>query len=131
MSKKEKSCGGVIVEGGKVLMVLQTNGTLAFPKGHVEDGETEIETAMREILEETGVETELDQSKRVGLNYYIENLDIDKQVVVFVGKPVGGIEVRPQEGEIEAVDWVEISEVESKLTYPEWKDAWVKIKELI
>ena len=131
MSRKEKSCGGVIVEGGKVLMVLQTNGTLAFPKGHVEDGETEIETAMREILEETGVETVLDQNKRVELNYYIESLDIDKHVVIYVGKPVGGIEVRPQEGEIEAVDWVKIPEVEDKLTYPEWKDAWVKIKELI
>ena len=131
MARKEKSCGGVIAEGGKVLMVLQTNGTFAFPKGHMEAGETEVETAMREILEETGVEAELDEKKRVELNYYIEDLDIDKDVVVFVGKPVGGIEVRPQEGEIEKVEWVEIPEVEGKLTYPEWKDAWQEIRGLI
>ena len=130
-SKKEKSCGGVIVEGGKVLMVLQTNGNFAFPKGHMEEGETEIETAMREIAEETGVETELDQKKRAEVNYYIKDLNIDKHVVIFVGKPVGSIEVHPQEGEIEMVEWVEIPEVEGKLTYPEWKEVWTEIRKMI
>ena len=129
--KKEKSCGGVIVEGGKVLMVSQENGVFAFPKGHVENDETEIETATREIIEETAVETELDEKKRVEINYYIADKNIDKTVVLFVGKPVGSLDVRAQEGEISAAMWVEIPEVESKLQFAEWKDAWKKIKKMI
>ena len=127
-AKKEKSCGGVIIEDGKVLMVQQNNGVVAFPKGHVEEGETEIETATREIIEETGVETELDNTKRYELNYYIPSINVDKNVVLFIGKPVGSIEVRAQEEEISAVKWVPISEVESKFHFDEWKAVWRKIK---
>ena len=131
MTKKEKCCGGVIVESGRVLMVQQGNGVYAFPKGHVERGEMEIETAMREILEETGVKTELDARRRVELFYHIDEIDVDKTVVLFVGKPVGGIEVRPQEGEIDAVEWVAVDEVEGRLQFPEWKEAWREVRGLL
>ena len=50
----EKSCGAIIFNDGKVLVVKQTSGFYGFPKGHVEIGETEKETAIRETKEETG-----------------------------------------------------------------------------
>ena len=58
--KFEKSCGAVCVwtEQGRrqVLMVRHiAGGRWAFPKGHVEAGEIEAQTALREVLEETGV----------------------------------------------------------------------------
>ena len=34
------------------LLVYQSNGHYSFPKGHMEEGETEIETALREVKEE-------------------------------------------------------------------------------
>ena len=43
----EKSCGAIIFNEGKVLVVKQTSGFYGFPKGHVEIGETEKETHAR------------------------------------------------------------------------------------
>lgn len=126
---KEKCCGGVIVNGGLVLMVHQDNGVFAFPKGHVEGDETEIETAKREILEETGVAAELDESRRFEFGYHIEDGDIDKTVVLFVGKPSGSTDLVAQEGEISEVLWVPVDEVEGHLGFPEWKEVWHKVKE--
>ena len=134
MTRKEKSCGGVIIKDGEVLVVWQSNEEeriIAFPKGHMEPGETEIETAKREILEETGVEAELDEAKRIELYYYIEKLDIDKTVVLFIGKPVGETKIRPQEGEINEVMWMKIADVEDALVRDAWKDAWKKARKMI
>lgn len=43
-------------EGLKYLLVREKNGFWGFPKGHMERGETEQETAGREIKEETALE---------------------------------------------------------------------------
>ena len=42
--KHEKSCGAVIIKNNKVLVLQQVAGHWGFPKGHVEKGETEVET---------------------------------------------------------------------------------------
>ncbi len=126
---KVKCCGGVICHDGKVLMVHQDNGVFAFPKGHMEEGETEIETARREILEETGISVELDSSRRFEFGYHIEDEDIDKTVVLFIGEPNGAVDLKAQEGEISEVFWVPVDEVEGHLQFPEWIDVWHKVKE--
>ncbi|HAV11533.1 MAG TPA: diadenosine tetraphosphate hydrolase [Candidatus Moranbacteria bacterium] len=55
----EKSVGAVIFreEGGekKFLLLKYRSGQWDFPKGHVDEGETEKETLAREIREETGI----------------------------------------------------------------------------
>ena len=131
MGKFEKSCGAVLEKDGKVLMVHQNNGVFAFPKGHVEEGETEIETAKREILEETGIRAKLDELKRIEFSYYITEMDINKTVVLFVGRPEGETEPRAQAWEIEEAVWVETGCVEEKLQFPEWKKAWRTMKEML
>ena len=67
--KKEKSCGAVVyrMEDGspEILLIKHRNGGhWAFPKGHVEKNETESETALREIQEETGLAVDLDTGFR-------------------------------------------------------------------
>ncbi len=56
----EKSCGAVVftrtAEGVKYLLVCELEGFWGFPKGHMEQGETEEQTARREIKEETGAD---------------------------------------------------------------------------
>jgi len=55
----EKSCGALIfrLDGEKRLYLLlhYSGGHWDFPKGHVEKGESEEQTALREIQEETGI----------------------------------------------------------------------------
>ena len=134
MSRREKSCGGVVIDRDKVLMIWQENEEkriLTFPKGHMEENETEIETAEREIWEETGVSAELDGKKRVELFYHIEKDDIDKTVVLFAGKPKGEVETQAQEGEIREASWVEIDKVEEALVREDWKKAWNKMREML
>ena len=57
----EKSCGAIVYRRHhgnlEILLIKHVNsGHWSFPKGHVEEGETEVETATREIKEETGIE---------------------------------------------------------------------------
>ena len=56
--KHEKSCGCIIIEDKKVLLIKQTNGIWGFPKGHVEENETELQTAEREVKEETNLDVD-------------------------------------------------------------------------
>lgn len=61
--KYEKTSGAVLYtekDGGRRYLLVKTkSGHIGFPKGHVEYGETEKESALREILEETGIKAEL------------------------------------------------------------------------
>ena len=50
-------------------MVKQIKGFTGFPKVHVEENETEIQTATREIKEETNVDMQLDKNKRYVIYY--------------------------------------------------------------
>ena len=93
--KYEKSCGAVIFEGDKVLVIQQVKGHWGFPKGHVEDGETEVETAIREIKEETNLDVEIDETHRY-IETYRPKEDVEKDVVFFVAKKIGG-EIKVQE----------------------------------
>ena len=57
----EKSCGIVLFNSDEFLLIqhpAKSNGDEGhwdFPKGHVEGSETELETAKRELIEETGI----------------------------------------------------------------------------
>lgn len=61
--KYEKTSGAVLYtekDGQRRYLLVKTkSGHIGFPKGHVEYGETEKESALREILEETGIKAEL------------------------------------------------------------------------
>ena len=54
----DRAAGGVVLRDGSVLVVHRPrHDDWSLPKGHVDDGETWAETAVREVLEETGVST--------------------------------------------------------------------------
>lgn len=90
MIKQEKSCGAVVFHqtGNQIeyLLLRHRNGNhWGFPKGHVEAGETENETALREIYEEAGLRVRLLDGFRQTVEYApYENSW--KQVVYFVGE---------------------------------------------
>ena len=129
--KDEKACGAVIEKDGKILMIFQNNGFWGFPKGHVEANETEAETAVREIFEETGLWVELNEENRFEFSYDIKDKNIHKTVVLFTAKVVDDSKFKKQDAEIAKMEWVEMEKVEDTLTYDDWKAIWRKIKNVI
>lgn len=85
----EKSCGAVMYthKDGQRMYILITNisGHIGFPKGHIEAGENEKQTALREIYEETGVKTQIIDGFRESYNYLINGF-IKKKAIYFLAK---------------------------------------------
>ena len=118
---KEKSCGAVIYTKNEIgiieyLLIKHKNGGhWSFPKGHMEVGETEVETAVREILEETGLKVKIDQNFRFEM-VYSPKAGILKKVVYFVAET----KIREIVCQIEEVIgsiWVEYESASQKLIY--------------
>ena len=122
---QEKSCGCVIMENNKVLLIQHRIGHWGFPKGHVEAGETEKETAIREVKEETGLEVEIQGDKRYTMEYRTDKGN-NKQVVFFLAEKVGGT-IKPQEEEVSQIQWLEFTEALQKITYSNTKELLQKI----
>ena len=64
----EVSAGGVVIFGNTVLLLRKFNGDWVLPKGRVEEGECIRDTALREVLEESGVKAEI--IKYTGMVHY-------------------------------------------------------------
>jgi 8-oxo-dGTP pyrophosphatase MutT (NUDIX family) len=129
--KNEKACGAVIEKDGKILLIFQQNGFWGFPKGHVEEGETEAETAVREVFEETGLWVEINEENRFEFSYDIKDLNIHKTVVLFTAKVVDDSRFKKQDEEVAEMDWFKEDDVEDRLTFEDWKAVWRKIKKVI
>ena len=106
--RKEKSCGAVVFtrdSGGiRYVIIRSKTGTYGFPKGHVEGRECEQETALREVLEETGLTVQLLDGfrKEDRYSFVCENQTIAKQVVYFLGEYSGQVPL-PQEEEVSEI----------------------------
>ncbi|MFI3306941.1 MAG: NUDIX domain-containing protein [Mycoplasmatota bacterium] len=126
--KTEKSCGTFIVDGQKVLIIKQKRlGDYGFPKGHMEAGESEMQTALRETKEETNVDVEIISDKRYLISYPKDD-GILKEVVYFFAKAVNKDFLKMQEKEISEILWVDVEEVEKILSYENIKGLWLSAK---
>ncbi len=127
----EKSCGALVFRkfhgNVELLLIRHLNGGYwSFPKGHVEKGETEEETAIREVKEETSIDIMIDTSFRE-LVTYSPKKDTMKDVVYFLARAKNSDPI-PQQGEISEVKWVEITLAQSILTYDNDKQLANKAK---
>lgn len=123
--KQEKSCGCIIIENEKVLLVKQTKGNWGFPKGHIEENETEIETAIREVKEETNIDVEIENKKRYVVKYLTERGNM-KEVVYFLAKNIGG-KIQAQESEINEIKWISLKDAIETITYDNTKTLFQEI----
>lgn len=119
--KQEKSCGAVVYrrhEGKtEILLIRHVNGGhWAFPKGHVEKGETEEETALREIREETGLKVKLDTGFRESVRYSPKP-GVMKDVIYFAAKAKKTKNAKRQEEEVTDLCWLRPKEALVLVTY--------------
>ena len=124
--KREKSCGGVVFtrENGmiKYVVIKSVNGFFGFPKGHVEPGETEEETAMREIFEEVGLRTKLIEGFRSTENYRVgPKKDISKEVIYFLAE-YSDQKISIQETEIAYAELLSFENAFEKLSFDSMKE---------
>jgi len=87
----EKSVGAVIFrrseKGIEFLLMDHGQGYWNVPKGHMEEGETEMETLMREVAEETGLkELNIIPGFRQAIHYFYRAKDAEKTKRIKEGK---------------------------------------------
>ena len=74
---KEHSCGAILytIENGKryYILIMEANGSYGFPKGHKNPKESDIDCALREIKEETGVVATIDSNYKRTISYNLPN----------------------------------------------------------
>ena len=95
----------------------------------MEAGETEVETARREIMEETSIDVIIDPTFRETVSYSPRK-DTMKVVVYFLAK-AKNVDFHPQEDEIAEIRWVDISYAANILSYENDKTIVTKAKTAI
>lgn len=114
--KTEKSCGGVVFtrENGQIKYVIiqSTEGFYGFPKGHIEASESEEETALREIKEETGLDVMLIRGFRTTDEHphtRSNHETVLKQIVYFLAE-FREQELSAQESEVSSIALMDFEE---------------------
>ena len=99
-------------EGVPYVAMIATRGRTRWglPKGAVAPGETSEQAALREVLEETGLEAQIVKPLDT-IEYFFRASDslIRKRVDFYLMLHTGG-ELKPQLTEVDDVEWVELSE---------------------
>jgi len=125
----DKSCGIVLFHSDEFLLIQHSEksdnaiGHWDFPKGHVEIGETEIETATRELGEETGIsEFHLIDNFRYKITYEVRkgNHTTPKEVIFFLAESHTKNVILSSEHQ--NYRWLKFDSAHSKLTYNNAKE---------
>ena len=137
----EVSAGGLVIDstGTKGLLIgridhKDASGTRllwSLPKGHIEEGETPEQAAVREVQEETGIESEI--AKELGIiNFWFMagGNRIHKTVHHYLFKEIGG-KLAPQLTEVDDVGWFPLDEIVELLAYPDEKKLIAKSGDLV
>ena len=135
-TKQQTSSGGIIFsrepDGLHIALIGRTTpkgqNIWCLPKGWVEPGETLEETALREVLEETGLEGRIEE-KAGDISYWFydrkENIRIHKTVHFFLLQHLRG-DTSQHDQEVEEVRWFKAEQAEDMLTYPTEKEILIK-----
>ncbi len=127
----EVSAGGLVIDfSGKQGLLIgridqkdsaRTRLLWSLPKGHIEIGETPEEAALREVMEETGIESQIARSLGIIDFWFMAGgKRIHKTVHHYLFREVGGL-LAPQVTEVDEVAWFPLNEIIERLAYPDEK----------
>jgi len=109
-----RAAGGLVLRDAEILLVHRPRyDDWTFPKGKAEDGETDEDCALREVLEETGLHCRL--GAEAGTTEYVDSKGRPKRVRWWLMEPVQGDFV-PND-EVDEVQWVEPAMAAKLLSY--------------
>jgi len=119
----ETSAGGLVLDeahaAAAIIGRLDRRGRLlwSLPKGHIEAGETSEQTAIREVSEETGIDSKVLRTLGT-IDYWFvaEDRRVHKTVHHFLLEAVGG-ELSDEDVEVTEVAWVPLGELDDLLAY--------------
>jgi 8-oxo-dGTP pyrophosphatase MutT (NUDIX family) len=127
-SEREVSAGGVVVHDGQVLVIVPTrraadgSPVLALPKGHLDEGETIVQAATREVQEETGMVVEPVQELGEVRYWYVRNRrKVAKSVHFFLFRLLGG-DLADHDDEVLEARWIELEQAQKALSYAGERD---------
>lgn len=122
--KKEYSYGAVVYKKEKdeiyVLIEHMALGHISLPKGHIEEGETPYQCALREIKEETNLDVDLDTTFSYTITYSPKE-GVSKDVTFYLAT-VKNEELIPQLSEVSSLEWMEIKKAIKAVTFQTDKD---------
>ena len=124
-TKKVECAGGIIFnQKNEVAIVNQNHDSWSLPKGHIDEGETPIDAAIREIYEETGIinptlikKVGVYERYRIGLDGN-DDLSELKRIHIFLFKSTQKI-LKPIDKNNPEAKWIDTKEVENYLTHRE------------
>jgi ADP-ribose pyrophosphatase YjhB (NUDIX family) len=103
----------------------------SLPKGHVEEGETPEQAALREVHEETGLLGRIVAPLGIiDFWFVVEDKRIHKTVHHYVIEAVGG-ELSDEDIEVEAVEWIPFNQVVRKLAYGDERRLVEKVAQIV
>jgi 8-oxo-dGTP pyrophosphatase MutT (NUDIX family) len=124
---REKSCGAIVVAEDNTYLVMQSvTGKWGFPKGHVEAGESEFQTAQREVYEETALKVAFLDGFKEEVNYYPKP-GVLKTVIFFLAVAPTK-KVTCNETEHSEFRWVPYDEAFNLISYGDAKRALQKAR---
>lgn len=122
-TKQSNSAGGIVIDdSGRILIISQDETNWSLPKGHVETREMDLETAKREIYEESGIHN-LVFVKDLG-SYQRSALDNDceiKTIHMFLFR-TSETELKPLRSDSSEARWVDRATALQLLTHPKDKE---------
>ena len=125
----ETSAGGLVLDRlgpgarGALIGRLDRRGRLlwSLPKGHLEAGETEPVTAVREVAEETGILGRvIGKLGVIDFWFVADGRRVHKTVhhyLLLAVDPEHGLELSDDDVEVSEVDWVPLDDVPARLAY--------------
>lgn len=132
----EKSCGAIVYtiknREIKYLLVEEISGFHSFPKGHMEGNETEDETALREIKEETDLDVKLSMDFRVSeQDNPAEKPGVTKQVAYFLAKYADEIPIVTRPNEVRSLKSLSFEDALDVLEHKNLKEILKRADEYI
>ncbi|QDU70195.1 bis(5'-nucleosyl)-tetraphosphatase [Mucisphaera calidilacus] len=132
---RDHSCGviPVFIEPGeprRYLLVQHNAGHWGFPKGHPERGESSLETAIRELHEETGLTSDRIISDHPFSERYVfrkgSGRVVDKSVTYFIGF-MDTLDVAYQDDELQDAQWGDLEATLGRMSFEEGRKLLMEV----